>query len=124
VARSAKNGLFPDGLRAPSADNVYSWGNNRRMNRARFVVLVLSLSCFGHATPLLTNGGFENGNFTGWSVFNQAASATGPNVFVIGGTSTPQSASTTVGPASGSFYAVSDQLGPGTHVVRQSFTVP
>src|SRR5262249_26210400 len=38
--------------------------------------------------------------------------------------STTYSSHPTVGPASGPFYAVSDQQGPGTHALIQNFTVP
>jgi hypothetical protein len=72
----------------------------------------------------LTNGGFETGTFAGWTVTNQAGSFPGSNFFVSRVTTTPQSGSTTVGPATGTFYAVSDGLGPGTHVLIQTFTVP
>lgn len=75
------------------------------------------------ATPLLVNGGFETGNFTGWTVSNQVNG--NGNWFVdTPGTTAPQSGLATNGTgASGSFYAVSDQTGPGTHVLQQSFTV-
>lgn len=74
----------------------------------------------GHAVELITNGGFETG-FTGWSLFDQAG---GDGGFFLGSTTfTPLSGSPTVGPAGGNFYAVSDQNGPGAHVLLQSFTI-
>ncbi|MGI8957394.1 MAG: VPDSG-CTERM sorting domain-containing protein [Chthoniobacterales bacterium] len=75
----------------------------------------------GHANELITNGGFETGDFTGWSLFDQAGGD--GSFFVDNTTSTPISGSPTVGPAGGSFYAVSDQGGPGAHVLLQSFTI-
>lgn len=75
-------------------------------------------------TQLISNGGFETGDFTGWVVTNHAASFAGSNWFVTGGVVTPVSGFATVGPSSGSFYAVTDQSGAGTHILEQSFTVP
>jgi hypothetical protein len=45
------------------------------------------------------------------------------NFFVLNGKTTPQSASSTVGPAAGTFYAVSDGSGPGASTLIQPFTV-
>ena len=71
---------------------------------------------------LLTNGGFETGSLAGWAV-------TPPGVFE--GTwfadntiLTPKSFNPTVGPASGNWYAVTDQYGPGVNALSQAFTVP
>jgi hypothetical protein len=85
---------------------------------------MLNCCCLAQASQLITNGGFETGNLAGWTVANLTGSFPGSNFFAISGTTTPQSASTTVGPASGSFYAVSDGAGPGAHALLQSFTVP
>src|ERR1700738_4201376 len=76
------------------------------------------------ATQLIVNGGFETGSFSGWAVSNQAGSFAGSNFFVSNSTTVPLAGVTTVGPASGSFYAVSDQSGGGTHALTQVFTVP
>jgi hypothetical protein len=73
-------------------------------------------------TQLITNGGFETGTFAGWTVTDLAGGS--GTWFATGGGITPLSGSPTVGPAAGSFYAVTDQTGPGTHVLEQSFTVP
>ena len=86
-------------------------------------LLVCTSGFFANANQLIVNGGFETGNLSGWTLANQAGSFPGSNFFIVSGTATPQSASTTVGPASGSFYAVSDALGPGAHALFQSFTV-
>jgi VCBS repeat protein/Big-like domain-containing protein len=90
----------------------------------RALVLLTSCAFLAHADQLIRNGGFETGDLTGWTVTAEAGSYAGSNFYVIGGTTTPQSGSTTVGPASGFFYAVSDQGGPEAHALIQSFTVP
>lgn len=89
------------------------------------IALGLALaSGFANAAPiqLITNGGFESA-FAGWSVTDLAG---GSGTWFIDDADglTPFSAQATVGPASGSFYAVTDQFGPGTHVLEQSFFVP
>lgn len=71
---------------------------------------------------LITNGGFETNDFTGWAI-NDLAGGSGSFFIDDGDGSTPSSSLSTVGPASGSFYAVSDQAGPGTHGLSQTFTV-
>lgn len=73
------------------------------------------------AAELIVNGGFETGDFTGWTVIDLAG-GTG-SFFAVTGTTTPLSVLDTVGAASGAFYALSDQTGPGTHALTQSFTV-
>lgn len=86
--------------------------------------LFATFGCFAQGAQILVNGGFETGNFTGWSVVNAAGSFPGSNFFVSSTTTLPQSGDSTVGPASGSFYAVSDQSGSGVHALIQSFTIP
>jgi hypothetical protein len=91
------------------------------------VVLLLALavtagSLSASATQLLTNGGFETGSFTGWTVTNQAG---GSGSFYIDGTVlAPLSQNPAAGPAAGSSYAVSDQVGPSANVLIQTFVVP
>ncbi len=95
-----------------------------RTSLARLSFLLSSFSCFAFGSQLIVNGGFETGTFSGWTVTNQPGSFPGTNFFATGATVTPQSGLSTAGPASGSFYAVSDGSGPGTHALSQSFTVP
>lgn len=76
------------------------------------------------AVELLTNGNFEAGSFAGWTV-TDLAGGSGTWFIDTPGTTTPLSGATTSGAgggAHGSFYAVTDQTGPGTHILRQSFT--
>jgi hypothetical protein len=88
-----------------------------------YSLLTYGSASLAYGAQLLVNGGFETGNFSGWTVANQAGSFPGSNFFVLSGTVLPLSGLTTVGPASGSFYAVSDAAGSGTHALLQTFTV-
>jgi hypothetical protein len=73
---------------------------------------------------LITNGDFESGTFVGWTV-TDLAGGTGSWFIDTPGSTTPVSGQTTLGSAAnGSFYAVTDQGGPGTHVLTQTFVAP
>ncbi len=96
--------------------------------------LPLTLSSTANCQELITNGGFETGDFSGWTVKNLAGSDPS-GTFAIGNNIldtylTPVSPSTPIaelaspGASSGNYYAVSDSFGPGAHVLLQSFTVP
>jgi hypothetical protein len=84
------------------------------------------------AGQLITNGGFETGDFTGWTLANQLGSIGYDPLVPVAGTfaiqgnsgTTPLSGLSALGPASGSFYALADMTAPGAHVLIQSFTVP
>ena len=89
--------------------------------RSILIAAALTAAQSATATPLLTNGGFETGDFTGWTVTDLAG---GSGTWSVESGITLPSANTTVGPASGTFYAVTDQGGPGTHALTQNFTVP
>jgi hypothetical protein len=80
----------------------------------------------GAATPieLITNGDFETGTFLGWTVSDLAVGS-GTWLIDVPGSTTPFSDLPTVGSAANeSFYAVTDQSGPGTHVLSQTFVAP
>lgn len=82
---------------------------------------VLSLALTARADELITNGGFETGDFTGWAIFDSG----GPGSFFVTSTpATPLNGLPTAGPSGGFVYAVSDQFGPGSHALVQSFVVP
>jgi len=71
---------------------------------------------------LLVNGDFEACSLGGWT-----STALGLGDFYLSspGAPTPDTlAPTAPNPSGGSCYAVSDQLGSGTHALSQSFTVP
>jgi hypothetical protein len=73
-------------------------------------------------SQLIVNGGFETGNLAGWTAVDQAGGS--GSWFASSSTSAPLSGLATAGPAGGTFYVVTDQTGPGSHVLLQSFTVP
>jgi hypothetical protein len=83
-------------------------------------------------TELLVNGGFESGTFAGWTLNNRPlGDAYDPDVAAAGDfvpedsdAVAPLTGLPTLGPASGSFFALSDMTAQGTHTLRQSFTVP
>ena len=66
---------------------------------------------------LLTNGGFESGDLSGWSIFERGGSA----LFVDNTTTSPASGFATAGPSSGNYYAVADGALGATALV-QNFT--
>ncbi len=80
------------------------------------------------STELITNGGFETGDFTGWTKTDQAGGV--GTTFIGTGNSTPLSGHPSAGPHGGTKYAVTDTTtspgspGSGTHVLIQPFTVP
>jgi hypothetical protein len=91
-----------------------------------FVLLCgLSVAYTASGTNLFTNGGFETGDLSGWTMTTAPVTTGYPlGFFAASGTITPLNGYPTVGPNSGTFYAVSDSEGPGTSALFQSFTVP
>lgn len=72
------------------------------------------------AAQLISNGGFESG-LSAWTVTDVAGGS--GSWYAASGSSGPLSGLSTVGPFAGSGYALTDQTGPGTHALTQSFTV-
>ena len=100
-----------------------SWGTGSSHKWIAIGFLSVSTAMPVGAVQLITNGGFETGDFTGWTVSDQAGSS-GSFYIDDGDGFTPFSSQPTVGPSSGAFYAVSDQAGSGAHALIQDFTVP
>ena len=73
----------------------------------------------------ITNGDFETGDFTGWTI--TTSSSNGNWLIDTPGTTTPLSGNPTSGAGgqpNGNWYAVADQNGPGVQVLAQTFTLP
>jgi hypothetical protein len=86
-------------------------------------MLAPGLNAKAAPVELISNGDFESGSLSSWTVYDQAG---GSGSFFLDDASgsTPLSGEATVGPASGNFYGVSDQTGPGAHALIQKFTLP
>jgi len=92
--------------------------------KARLCIILCGLSAgfAANATQLFTNGGFETGDTTGWVLTDSVGSS--GSFFVTSASSTPLTGNPTVGPGGGTYYAVSDQFGPGSYALTQSFVDP
>jgi uncharacterized repeat protein (TIGR01451 family) len=74
----------------------------------------------GGPMELVVNGGFELGNFAGW-----IRADTGGGTFVINnGTFDPASLDGPLPPFAGSYSVLTDQTGPGQHVLYQDVAIP
>jgi hypothetical protein len=103
----------------PTPVHTGSMGESMRKMLAASLAVALAGST-ASAQQQIVNGGFETGDFTGWNVANQAG---GSGDFYTSMGCTPLNCFTTNGPRSGSWYAVTDQTGPGAHEIWQSFTL-
>jgi hypothetical protein len=95
---------------------------NARVKKLGFLMVVVFLTAsLAAAGELIVNGGFETGDFTGWSA-NVEGGSDG-NLFVSSTTTSPDSGLSNAGPASGTYFGLSDQGGGGAYALDQSFTV-
>lgn len=88
-----------------------------------FAILVMvGMTGMVGAAPfeVITNGGFETGNFAGWTVQNSGSG----NWTINNGTFNPPGPGGALAPISGNFDAVSFQSGPGLHILSEVFAVP
>jgi hypothetical protein len=69
-----------------------------------------------------SNGGVGTSTFANWTVTDQAGGS--GSWFVQTGTTSPLNGFTVAAPTNGAFAAMTDQTGPGAHVIIQSFVVP
>jgi hypothetical protein len=76
----------------------------------------------GSWTELITNGGFEEGDLTAWTVALLPGAA--GDISVVDSTVVPSSGATIAGPSEGTYYALADQDENFAGVIFQYFTVP
>jgi hypothetical protein len=74
------------------------------------------------AGNIIINGGFETGTFSSWTNLDQAGGS--GSWFIQTGTVSPLNGFTVPAPPQGMFAAMTDQFGPGSHVLYQDFVVP
>ena len=87
---------------------------------ALVLVSGFGMPVFANPMEQITNGDFESGTFAGWTVSNTGSG----NWFINDGTFVTQSPLGLTAPISGSFDAMTDQGGPGTHMLSEPFVVP
>ena len=88
-------------------------------------VAALAYASAASAGELLTNGGFETGDYTGWTASVQPGSSGNIQVVPNNGGPSPISGYPTaaVNPLGGNYYSITDQGGPGSYALTQSFTL-
>ena len=97
------------------------------INQLAVMALAATVVLWGGASSaatveLISNGGFETGDFTSWTVGGFSG---GQSEFQVDNDGTTNlSGQSTVGPSSGSFYAVTDQTGGGHNAIIQTVTIP
>jgi hypothetical protein len=83
------------------------------------MMIALALAIPGHSA-VIVNGGFESG-FSSWTRADQTG---GEGTFLLQtGTASPVNGSPVPAPPGGTTAAMTDALGPGSHVLYQDFTV-
>lgn len=88
------------------------------------LITLATLACTAasHAgINLITNGGFESG-LSGWTISNQLGSE--GTFFHQSGNTSPVNGLSVQVPPEGTFAAMTDAGGPGSHVLYQDFVVP
>jgi hypothetical protein len=95
------------------------------MKRCVAIATIAILAATGaSAGELIVNGGFETGDYTGWTTNVQGGSNGNLQIIAnVTGTS-PISGSAFLGnPGGGNFFSITDQSGPGSYSLTQSFTL-
>jgi len=88
------------------------------------VSLAFAVAGVAHAGNLIVNGGFETGDYTGWTASVQPGSSGNVQVTTYAAGVSPISGfPVQPNPAGGTFYSITDQSGPGSYSLTQSFTL-
>lgn len=82
--------------------------------------VILAMTAVGSVNAGIINGDFEDG-LNGWMTADQAGGD--GSFFAQTGTTSPVSGETVPAPPQGTQAAMSDGLGPGSHVLYQNFTI-
>jgi uncharacterized repeat protein (TIGR01451 family) len=93
-----------------------------RLSAAALAAMALSIAASTVAlAATVTNGGFESGTLSGWTVVNQAGSQGTWSNYT--GTTSPTSSHTIPAPPEGTRAAITDQTGPSSHELYQDITL-
>jgi hypothetical protein len=91
---------------------------------AAAVSVVALAGASAHANQLITNGGFETGNYAGWTANIEGGSSGSLNVVTYASGASPISGFPfQQNAAGGTFFSITDQTGPGSYSLTQSFTL-
>lgn len=87
-------------------------------------LITFGLTASGSAAQLISNGGFEDGggSFSSWTVLDQSGGS--GSWFIQTGTGSPLNGIPVPAPPGPTHAAMTDQGGPGSHVLYQDFVVP
>lgn len=84
----------------------------------------LAIASAANASQLIVNGGFETGDYTGWTANVEGGSNGGLFVVPNNGGNSPLSGSAYQSNlAGGNYFSITDQTGPGSYSLTQSFTL-
>lgn len=90
------------------------------VNGQRNVLLDADLRWQGGSGEIVINGGFENGNFSGWRIDNSGFGT----FFINDGTFDPEGPDNPLPPFAGRYSAITEQIGSGRHVIYQDLFIP
>lgn len=84
----------------------------------------LAIASAANASQLIVNGGFETGDYTGWTANVEGGSSGNLSVVPNNGGGSPLSNfAYQANPAGGNYFSITDQTGPGSYSLTQSFTL-
>jgi len=107
------------------ASNHPMRGGSMRRPLLAIMALAFAVACDSTQPTLhlIQNGGFETGAFTSWTTFDAAGGDT-LGFIVSSDTIMPRSALVVLAPPESAYAAITDQGGPGTHVLYQDVVLP